>query len=248
MVRATTKNMQSSADFVGEDKFMKYTDLVTAKSQIMEEPAEEIVPVLPHIQEWQQEEVHKEQVLIQQLQRALEQERRAERTGIQRPLPFDPEELEKRFLERMSDLGVHQAHCQTIIQSLRSIQEQIEPMSSMATTTKAELEYFQKLQPELAQRMLTLWENYQAQKSWKNRVMNTYTNVPLARTSTTAHLHPVIHRTRFRSSYQSAPHGDLADWLQQRNPRVEEGLEHEELPIRRWGRAWNVPGERGGMR
>lgn len=232
---------ESLTDFVCEDRFMEDIDWVTGKSQTMEEPTEKTVPEMSYIQESQREERQKEQALLLQLQNNLEQEREAERTGVQRPLPFEPEDLEKRLLERMSDLGAQQAYCQTMMQSLRTILEYEEPMSSMAARTKAKLEYLQRLQPELAQRMIKLWENYQAQKRWKSRPRNTYTNVPLSRTSTTDHLHPNCRRAGFQNSYQFAPHGDLADWLRQGNFHLEEVFKDEELPIRQWGQDWDVP-------
>lgn len=126
--------------------------------------------------------VEREQELILKLQYNFGQEQEAERTGIQRPLLYDPpEDLDQKYLEQMSNLLAQQVQAFTTTRLLRDLEEPDEDVAritAMGWTASGEieqkkkdlLEYYQELQRQLAQRITELKEPYQAYKNWKNRI------------------------------------------------------------------------------
>lgn len=214
-----------------------------------------MLPTIHDIQESQRNHVKKEQELIRKLQKNFWQELEAERTGIQRPLFYDPGELEQEYLEHMTRLRSQQAQVFTTIQQLRrQFEERDEDMASMAAMRvpvpgrhdqqrKEMLEYLLELQPELAQRMLGLSRLYEDQEKWKNRHANTDTNVPHAGPSTMHQVHPRQGQPDFQNTHDLASQAALHDGFQEMHVRDGEdgvGYEHEDPSLQQWGRQWDV--------
>lgn len=248
-------NMETRANFIGEDANMDSTDAV---SRAIFEGVMHLFPGVHNIQERIQQDKEKEQELRSQLLKNLDHAREVLATGAQGPFPFDPEELEKKTLEYIGCLALQQSNIVTAIPVLENIPDCTGETASVPTTpfsiperqqAKDVLEFLQKLQPALANRTIILYSCYQNHKMWRNGAENMYTNIPSASTSTTDHVQPDHRRIDFQSTYDSVSHADLGHELQHMNLEgekedEEEGkgeFEYEEPPIQQWGRHWDVP-------
>jgi hypothetical protein len=160
------RDIENSADFAGGDGFLER--LISRLPSIKE----------LHEQKWK--DVEEEQDLLRKLEDNLDAERDAEHAPERVPIPFDPEELEKQLLERIIAVGEQQGKIHNKIQGLKIIQDQ-HTDEVVSTTTisgvvfavntqpwKDQLEFWERLEPELAQRMIVLCHKYLEQRA-RNR-------------------------------------------------------------------------------
>lgn len=170
------RNIEDSADFSDEDEIL-----------------ERLLSKLPSINDLQEER-----------RKEVEAEHEAERTATQGPPPFDPKELEKRLLEQIIDVGEQQGKIHNMVQGFKIIQDQ--QMASTITIPgvvfavdpqpwKDQLEFWERLEPELAQRMIVLCQKYLDRRARDDRASDTIQEIVRSlarlRRATTA-IEPVI--------------------------------------------------------
>lgn len=204
-----------------------------------------VVDALPNqsrqVRQGVKKEMEEDAELMLQLQENIQHEQKAETTGIQGQLPFDPVEIERKLSKRLKILEEEQKNIQNSIEAIQGMQESLQlagaatmPVSLTARreqTIKDGLEYYQRLQQELAQRQTEIQEKYLFQQDWNNRAGSTYANVALASMSTTDHPHPDYHQTSDPGKDDFASQDDLANGSQDLDVGDEEWFEHEQLRL-----------------
>lgn len=177
--------METLAEFASEGEAAKLLRQIFTQPQTMQGPV--TLPPIEDVGEEQGIASRKEENLIKDLKRNLREEIDAAITRERPRLPHEPKELEKKYLEQMSFVGASLAYVTLAIRAaprpserrtrLGFLRSQPEPAPESDEISEM-LKGFRRLQPNLAERSINLWEKFQEYKDWKRWYTNGDMNIP----------------------------------------------------------------------
>lgn len=234
----------------------------------MESQADSLLRViskaLPDCQKYQQDLVKHQRELKLQLDQLSEYELQSERTGGTGQSPFNADDLEQRLSDQLETVIKAQKNTQGIIQWVQYVQDDSARRSRAGRTLSAVpveraqqlgivAGAYQDLQEDRQQQLTEIQDMFQSRRDKDSRARNVspgegpFDNADASRLrdsmSTVNFPHPDRRRTNHQSRHELDSCLDLSGRLQEINIHDGEGGEdvsYEELPIRRWGRDWDV--------
>lgn len=217
---------------------------------------------LPDCQKYQQDLVKHQRELKLQLDQLSGYELESERTGGIGQSPFNADDLEQRLSDQLETVTKAQKNAQEIIQGVQYMQDDSARRSRAGRTPFAvpggraqQLGIFagayQDLQEDIQQQLTEIQDMYQSRRDKNSRARNVssgegpFDNEDASRLcdsiSTVNSPQPDRRRTNVQSRHELDPCLGLSGRLQEIDIHDGEDVSYEELPIRRWGRDWDVP-------